>query len=336
MGNKAWLVIAALLVALGLIIFVVVMAGCGWDFSRLSPVKYETNTYDITEDFDSISINACTADIIFTRSEDGEGKVVCYEEENMKHTVRVKDGRLEIEVVDASVWYERIFSFKNPKLTVYLPEGEYGALSIESDTGDILVQKDFRFESINISASTGDITSCASAKGEIRITTSTGDIRAENLSADSLALSATTGDVTAESVSTAGSLTLSATTGDVFAKDISSGELSVSVSTGDTALTDINCKSLVSKGSTGDIFLNNVIAEESFSIERSTGDIVFNSSDAAEIFVVADTGDVTGSLLSEKVFIPRSDTGRIDVPKTASGGRCEITTDTGDIRITIK
>ena len=55
--------------------------------------------------------------------------------------------------------------------------------------------------------------------------------------------------------------------------------------------------------------------------------------DAAEIFVETDTGDVKGSLLSEKVFIPKSDTGDIKVPKTVTGGRCEITTDTGDIKI---
>ena len=49
-----------------------------------------------------------------------------------------------------------------------------------------------------------------------------------------------------------------------------------------------------------------------------------------------DTGDVKGSLLSEKIFIPTTDTGDVDVPKTVTGGRCEITTDTGDIKITVK
>ena len=47
------------------------------------------------------------------------------------------------------------------------------------------------------------------------------------------------------------------------------------------------------------------------------------------------TGDVSGNLLSDKVFITETDTGRIDVPKTTTGGKCEIKTDTGDIRISI-
>lgn len=82
--------------------------------------------------------------------------------------------------------------------------------------------------------------------------------------------------------------------------------------------------------------MKNVIATEKFSIERSTGDVTFDGADAAEIFVKTDTGDVKGSLLTDKVFITETDTGRVDVPKTTIGGRCEITTDTGDISIEIK
>ena len=51
--------------------------------------------------------------------------------------------------------------------------------------------------------------------------------------------------------------------------------------------------------------------------------------------MITDTGDVRGSLLSEKVFIVNTDTGRKEVPDTITGGRCEITTDTGDVKITI-
>ena len=51
--------------------------------------------------------------------------------------------------------------------------------------------------------------------------------------------------------------------------------------------------------------------------------------------ITTDTGNVKGSLLSEKVFIVSTDTGKKQVPNTITGGRCEITTDTGDIIISI-
>ena len=58
--------------------------------------------------------------------------------------------------------------------------------------------------------------------------------------------------------------------------------------------------------------------------------------DAAEIFIETDTGDITGTLLTEKVFDAHSDTGRVAVPKTGSGGSCKLNTDTGDIKVTVK
>lgn len=79
----------------------------------------------------------------------------------------------------------------------------------------------------------------------------------------------------------------------------------------------------------------NVIATEKFSIKRSTGDVTFDGCDATEIFVETDTGNVKGSLLTDKVFIAQTDTGRVDVPKTVNSGKCEICTDTGDIKIDI-
>ncbi|MBO5374250.1 MAG: DUF4097 family beta strand repeat protein, partial [Clostridia bacterium] len=114
------------------------------------------------------------------------------------------------------------------------------------------------------------------------------------------------------------------------------GDVTISVSTGKTYLTNVACQSIISSGSTGDISLKNALAVGKFSIERSTGDVTLESSDAGEIFIETDTGDVEGTLLSDKVFIINTDTGKKDVPNTITGGRCEITTDTGDIKIKIQ
>ena len=100
-------------------------------------------------------------------------------------------------------------------------------------------------------------------------------------------------------------------------------------------MTDVSCRSLESLGDTGDIILNHVIVQKIL-IERTTGDVSFENCDAAELSIRTDTGDVSGSLLSEKIFITKSNNGKIDVPETVTGGKCEITTDTGDIIIVIQ
>ena len=96
--TKVWLIIAASLVLLGCLLFAGVMTTLGWDFLKLSTAKYETNTYEISETFDSISMNTDTADIAFVLSNDGNCRVECHEEEKAKHSVTVEEGTLTIKL----------------------------------------------------------------------------------------------------------------------------------------------------------------------------------------------------------------------------------------------
>lgn len=291
-------IIFLVIIAVLVLIFAAVMTLNDWAFTRLSAEKYETNTYSVREDFHSISIITDTADILFAVSDDETCTVVCDETEKVKHTATVQDGTLTVQVNDERKWYDYIgIHFGTPKITVSLPKGTYDSLVIRGSTGDVDIPKDFNIENLDISVSTGNI-------------------RVENTSAETLTLSVSTGKVTARSVTC-------------------SGTVFVRVSTGAAQLTDVTCSNLRSNGSTGDISLQNVIAAEQLTIERSTGDVKLDRCDAGEIFIQTDTGDVKGSLLTEKVFLADSDTGRVDVPKTTSGGKCEIHTDTGNIKITI-
>ena len=122
-------------------------------------------------------------------------------------------------------------------------------------------------------------------------------------------------------------------TGNVNIENIKAYNIDISVSTGDTELKDVDCKNLVIKGSTGDTVLKDVVATEKLTVERSTGNIQFDNSDAATITIKTTTGSVTGTLRTAKIFIAKTFTGKISVPETLTGGKCEITTSTGDIKI---
>lgn len=317
MNKNIWFIVAAALVFTGCILFGCVMAVLKWDFAKLSTNEYETNSYEINEKFLSVSVDTDTANIRFAPSEDTKCKVVCYEQKKLRHSVSINDGELSIKVEDTRKWYEHIgITFGTPTITVYLPETEYSSLAIEGSTGNVEIPKDFRFDTIDISVTTGDVTNHASAVEGIKIETSTGSILVESISAGRLALSVSTGRVTVSDVTV-------------------TNDITVNVSTGKTALTNITCDDLFSYGNTGDVNMIDLVANGKLSVERSTGYVRFDGCDAAEICVETDTGDVVGSLLSDKVFVTKSDTGDIDVPNSISGGRCEITTDTGDIKITV-
>ena len=122
--TKIWLITAAALVLAGCLLFAGTMAAQNWDFSKLSTVTFETNTYEIDESFSSgassdgfktdtasandptntfitntyeiggsfrdIAVATDIADVSFVPSEDGICRVECYEAENAKHTVAVE------------------------------------------------------------------------------------------------------------------------------------------------------------------------------------------------------------------------------------------------------
>ena len=314
---KIWLIIAASLIVVGAIIFTGVMTVLKWDFTKLSTVKYQTNTYEITDSFKNISIETDTADIDFVVSDNDKISVVCKEQENYKHNVCVLDGTLQIKLEDKRQWYEHIgINFLNTKITVYLPQGEYGDLNVKNSTGDIKIAKDFSFKSIDINGSTGHVTNLASVQNGIKIKRSTGNIKIENITAYSLDLTVSTGRINVKNIKC-------------------ENDIKIKVSTGKATLTNAECKNLVTDGNTGDFTLENVKCSEKLTAQRSTGDVTLNLCDAKEIAVKTDTGDVTGTLLSDKIFIVSTDTGKVDVPKSTTGGKCEITTDTGDIKIKI-
>ncbi len=315
--TKTWILIAASLFIAGCILFGGVMSMLKWDFKKLSTVKYETNTHIISEEFREISLITDTADIHFQPSDDGKCKVICYEEESLKHSVYVQSNKLTIQINDERKWYDHIgINFNTPKITVYLPLEAYDDLAVQSSTGDTEVAKEFTFKNIFIKTSTGHITNYASATEDLQIKTTTGSIRIDTISVGNLDLSVTTGKINARSVNC-------------------NEEFKIHVGTGDSKIIDTKCNTLISTGTTGDLTLKNVIAKGKISTKRTTGDVNFEQCDAAELYIKTTTGDVDGSLCSEKIFIVHTSTGDVTVPQTTTGGKCEISTSTGDININI-
>ncbi len=353
-GATVSLLIALGLIVLGLLVLLIPLAANNWNFAALDPHKYETNTHTVTEDFAAISIDTSISDLTVLPSEDGTCRAVIYEQERLPHTVTVEDGTLKIRETDKRRWYDHIGGFDHPRITLYLPAASYGALTVDISTGDVLLSEGFTFASFALRGSTGDVTCRANILGDLNIDISTGDIALESITAGAVTLHGSTGDVVAKGVACAsfastrstghtriegltaeGNVTLSCSTGRTELSAMSAADLSLRVTTGRSALTDVTARSLHSEGDTGRITLENAVFTDTLTIVRSTGDVTLTRCDAAELFIETSTGDVSGTLLSEKIFIPRASTGKIKVPETLTGGRCKVTTSTGDICFTI-
>ncbi len=317
--------IAVALILAGAVLALVTLASVGFDTGKLGAGKFETKTYTPEGDLSSLEISLRISDVTVQVTTDGVLRVECYETEKQPHTVTLADGKLTVTATDQRKWYEKITIFsKSPKVTVYVPAGEYESLTLETDTGDVrflgeLEEPPIRllFGKFDIKTDTGDVEMIAGTyRASVKIKTGTGDVSASAFNA-------------------AGDVGIRTNTGKVILTDATCGDLSVETDTGKVKMRDVNCAALTVETDTGSVTLTNVVGTGDAKIETDTGDVRFDRCDAANYRVRTSTGDVEGTIRTEKVFFASSRTGETDVPHTRSGGDFDASSSTGDIEITI-
>ena len=333
---KKWLIAALALILAGAAMFTAALALCGWDITKLGTVDYVETTLEPSGDFENISINVYTTDLRLLPSEDGKCRIVCYEDEKVSHTAEVKDGTLVIDTNDMRKWFTVSLSFKSPTMEVYLPKSEYENLDISTDTGAVSLPIALTFDRIKIDGHTGAVSCHSSAKGDVDIELDTGALVVSNVSAGSMKLKTDTGIIELSGSTVAESIDVASATGFVSLENISCGDLRAKADTGRVSLDGVTCGDLHAETDTGSIALENVVGSGKFELISDTGHIGLNGCDAAELYIETDTGSVSGELLTDKIFFAESDTGRVSVPKSMTGGRCEIKTDTGSIEMAVR
>ena len=215
--NEAVRIIAIVCAVIVLAVAIFALTACA-----AGGIGYQTETYEITENIENLSIKVDTSDVEIRKSEDGVLKVVCNERKKERHTVKADMGTLEVNSVDDRKWYEKVslFGYRTMKVTVYLPEEEYALLNVERSTGDLDISAGFIFGDTDIRCSTGDTKIIGSSFGALSIRASTGDITLTKASCTSLTTECSTGCITLSEVSCAGDAKITASTGDVAVSDL--------------------------------------------------------------------------------------------------------------------
>ena len=270
------ILIAVLVVVIGGTLLCAGLSAVHFDFSKLDRTEYTTNTYDFEDPVARIDMKGWTADLDLLAAEDGRCRVISAESDREQYSVALENGTLSIRpVTDIKKW--SLFSFKSPKITVYLPAGTYESLTVDLGTGDVTADKVLAFGTVDIQISTGDV--------------ALNGVRADKVTAHG--------------------------------------------STGDIRLSDMTPETLTVTLSTGRIVLKNVVCSGDLRCKSTTGDIQLTDVDGADLYLTATTGDITGTIRTEKTFSATASTGKVSVPDTTGAGRCEASTSTGDIRLSI-
>ncbi len=333
----------AIIVAIALIVVGSVLAGCSllgmdgaWDM-LMGSGKLVTTQETITEDFNNIDIDIIEADLELLPSPDGTCYYKAETYDNMFCTAKVENGTLKIGQDDNRKWYQHIgIYWEKTSLALYLPKDAYEQLTFNGSTSDLRVTSGFQFQNVTVVNSTGDIRLVGLTAKTISATTRTGNVDISQTKCDNISVSTSTGDCQLETLNVAEKLLATSSTGEKFLNKVDCGNLNITATTGDTSLSNVKVSADAQmESSTGDWELYNVMVSGDAKLESSAGDWEFDRFDAANITINTDTGDVEGTILSDKVFFVDTDTGNVDVPWTTSGGNCQITTDTGDIEIDI-
>ena len=200
--------------------------------------------------------------------------VVCYEDVNIQHTVSVEGDALAIQEVDNRKWYQHLHIFsQSTKITVYLPEGSYGTLTIKASTGNVTIPKGFSFASADMDITTGDITCCAAVSGDMALHITTGDVQLSDVTCRNLTATGTTGDITLNNVMASESFSIKCTTGDVMFNACDAATITVKTTTGDITGSLLTAKAFDAHATTGCVEVPQSTEGGRCKLKATTGDI---------------------------------------------------------------
>lgn len=341
--TKIAMIVAACLIAAGMVTFFAAFCAFGFDISKFdtAAIEYETKTYDIEDDFTSIEVRDMESDI-FIYPTDGTCRVVTKETEYIKDTVEVVNGTLKIKRRDTRKWYQHIqigfmWSFDQAILEIYLPKSEYESLKLKAVSGDITVPAGFTFKDTELETTSGDIRFSAVSENMTKVKSVSGNIGVENITGGPVEISSTSGNVRL-SGKKAGNVNIKTVSGDVRLSGLELERLEVNTTSGDMKLNDVACAKDISFDTTsGETHISSVIAGGQLKISAISGDIEIERSDAASIDINTVSGDVNGTLLSPKNFTYSTVSGDVRLPNYSdeTAGSCYIKTTSGDIRISV-
>lgn len=270
--------------------------------------------------FTAIRVRVRESEVNILRSEDGESRVDCVDQACVYHRVFTDGGVLNVETVDERRWYERIKTLKTSlKVNIYLPEGKYDSLGVETMSGAVRTEHGLVFEKVSIQTMSGAIGFFSGVQNLLELHSMSGSIRAEGDNTLSYVNSATkSGNVELCGFNCRDNVLASSTSGIV-------------------RLCNIKGRNCAAKTASGSVSLKNAFAVCRLSAATASGSIRLDGCDANRVELDSASGSIRGSLMSGKQFSARSISGSISLPKDCpdANGECRANTVSGSIAITI-
>jgi DUF4097 and DUF4098 domain-containing protein YvlB len=175
--------------------------------------RYVTNTYEINDRYEKITIDAREAKVKIEPSNDGITELFCYEKKRMPYEFLIQDGTLVIKP-KKSKWYNFLrIGIDRSEIRLAVPESVSGNISVKANVGCIDVRS-------------------ITCDGKIDIQTNTGNVNLENVSCEDFESKGNTGSVSLNGFTAKKSITISRNTGKISLHSCTAPEIFVKTKTG--------------------------------------------------------------------------------------------------------
>lgn len=278
-----------------------------------------------------------TADFKLLPSENGTCRVECMESEKICYSVTTENNVLHIECADRRTLFSR-YKFskaqRHATVRVYLPQGTYKSLEVETTSGDIAIPAGYAFDTASLQSTSGDIACCAEC-GALSAQAASGDITLKDTSCGTLSLGTASGAVTLLNIKNESGGSIETASGKAQITNYKGDALEIGTASGKVSLENAECAALHINTASGGVDLTHTVSADVMEIGTASGSIHFENCDAASLSLDSMSGSVVGTLNTGKAFHAQSRSGKVDVPFDTGEGTCKVSTLSGSIRIKI-
>lgn len=292
-GEKALLVLGALLIAAGVFVGVTL----GWDYSpgRYSSTEIEfTSSGTETGECSFVSVQLASLDVSVYTTSDKTVTLSAYGAKTAERVSVVLDGGV-LRITEKKLGlFQRLFASDDDTLNIRIPEKWIGTVDISTQSGDVNVNDiastlvtvraasesgsvgtyGLQVADVQLITTSGSISVGQHRGGTLTATTTSGYVNVYDMKTGDAAISSVSGNVSVRNAELTGALTLHTTSGDIDLDDVSAAGIETDTTSGDLELNEVDTQSLTFTSTSGSVSGELLhIAEFAANVSTVSGDI---------------------------------------------------------------
>ena len=171
--NTAATVIAVILAVIALLAVTLLLRSIFRSIAREADCTW--NSYDVTDDFQSIELTASDGEIYVYSFYDDRCTVYSSGSRGTQVDIRVEDGVLIVRQEDRSSWLRRLFTgTQENSISLSLPADLMADLTVETSSGYVSVSDPLTFRAVDVTTASGDVWMADIAADRIAVETASG------------------------------------------------------------------------------------------------------------------------------------------------------------------